>query len=162
MQKALDFRTSLIEAEQCRFTAQIAANYPQRIFEFTLDVVWTPKQTTLTVVEPAEICGISATVSEDGTSIQFEDVELDFGKLANGYISPVCTPWLLGQCWVGEYISAAGNDAELTKVSYLRGYHEAQLAVDTWLTQQGIPVHAEVFYDDEKCLTVEIQDFQMT
>lgn len=159
-QKALDFRTKLMQSEGCTFTADITASYAERVYSFTVDAVYSPEETTLTVVSPEEIAGISATVTEDGAKLEFEDVELDFGKLANGYVSPVSVPWLLGQCWIGEYISHAGADGDLERVTYLRGYHDAEVTLDTWLSQEGTPVHAEVIYDGVRCLTIEIRDFQ--
>ena len=159
-QKALDFRTKLMETRGCSFTADITADYGDRLYTFTVAAVFAQEQTQLSVVAPEEIAGITAKVSDDGAKIEFDGVELDFGKLANGYVSPVSVPWLLGQCWIGEYIAYAGADKDLERVTYLKGYHEEELTLDTWLSQDGIPVYAEVFYGGERCLTIEIRDFQ--
>lgn len=159
-QKALDFRTKLMESEGCSFTADITADYGDKLYVFSVDAVFTPDETKLSVVSPEAIAGITATVSADGAKIEFDGVELDFGKLANGYVSPVSVPWLLGQCWLGEYIAYAGTDGDLERVTYLKGYNEEELTLDTWLSEDDIPVHAEVFYGGERCLTVEIRDFQ--
>lgn len=161
MQQALDFRTGLMGAEKCSFTAKIRADYGEKLYDFTLEAVCGQEETRLTVREPEEIAGISAVVTGDGAKLEFDGVELDFGKLANGYVSPLSVPWLLAQCWKGEYISMAGSDGELYRVTYLRGYEDAELTVDTWFTADGLPIHGEVLYDDVRCITVEIEDFQM-
>lgn len=160
-QKALDFRAGLMNAGSCSFLADIVADYGERTYAFTVEAEHSPQETKLTVVSPEEISGISAIVSENGAQIVFDGLELDFGELANGYVSPVSVPWLLGQCWVGEYISCAGADGEYEKVTYLRGYNDAELTVDTWFTKENIPVYAEIIYDGRRCLTVQIRDFQM-
>ena len=159
-QEALDFRTDLMEHGGCCFTANIAADFGERVYMFTLACETNAGETRLKVIEPEMIAGIAATVSSDGIKLTFDDAELDFGKLANGYVSPVTVPWLLAQCWMGEYIAWSGADGELDRVTYLRGYDEAELTVDTWFSD-GVPQHAEILYDDVRCLTVEILDFKM-
>ena len=160
-QKALDFRTSLLASESCSFTAKVRADYGEKLYDFTLRAEYASDETRLTVQAPEEIAGISAVVSKDGTKLEFDDIELDFGKLANGYVSPVTVPWLLGQCWAGEYISCAGADGDLYRVTYLRGYDEEELTVDTWFDADGVPVYAEVSYGGQRCITVQVEDFQM-
>ena len=160
-QQALDFRTGLLGTEGCSFTAKIRADYGEKLYDFTLEAVCSQEETRLTVCEPKEIAGISAVVTKNGAKLEFDGAELDFGKLANGYISPVSVPWLLAQCWMGEYISMAGSDGDLYRVTYLRGYEDEEVTVDTWFAENGVPVYGEVFYDGVRCITVEIEDFQM-
>lgn len=160
-QEALDFRMRLMQAGMCSFTADVTADLGGKVYTFTMQAAYTLEQTTLTVLKPEEIAGISATVTKDGAKVQFDGVELDFGQMANGNVSPVSAPWLLVKCWVGEYISAAGADGDLERVTYLSGYHDEELTVDTWFDREGTPVHAEVVYDGVRCLNIEITDFQL-
>lgn len=160
-QRAVDLRTALLSAQGCSFTAHIRADYGEKVYDFSLDADYASDKTTLTVTAPKEIAGISAVTDKDGTSLQFDGAELAMGKLANGLVSPILVPWILGQCWTGEYISCAGKDAELYRVTYLKGYDEEELQVDTWLDEDDIPVYAEIFYGDTRCITVQIENFQM-
>lgn len=159
-QKALDFRTGLMEAGGCSFTAVVTADYGEKVYSFTLDCSYNGDKTRLRVLEPESIAGIAATVSGNGAVLEFDGVELEFGKLANGFPSPVAAPWLLGQCWTGEYIAWAGPDGDLERITYLRGYDDEELTVDTWLDANRVPVYAEVAQDGVRCLTVEIKDFR--
>lgn len=159
-QIALDFRTGLMEAGGCSFTAVVTADYGDKVYPFTLECSYTGDSARLQVLEPESIAGIAATVSGDGAVLEFDGVELDFGKLANGFPSPVAIPWLLGQCWTGAYIAWAGSDGDLERITYLRGYNDQELAVDTWLDANRVPVYAEVAQDGVRCLTVEIKDFR--
>lgn len=159
-QKALEFRTDLMEAGGCSFTAEIAADYGAHVYKFALACSYADGKAQLEVLSPENIAGIRAETSGDGTALIFEDDELEFGQLANGVVSPVAAPWLLVQCWVQEYIAYAGTDGEMERVTYLRGYHEDELAVDTWF-DGGVPTYAEMAYDGIRCLTMEILEFQM-
>ena len=160
IQQALDFRTALLETESCSFRAAVTADYGDRFYQFTLNSHTDTQNTELEVVEPEAIAGIRATVDTTGTTVSFDDAVLEFGKLANGFVSPVTVPWLLVQCWRQSYIDCSGPDGELERVTYLHGYEDGQLAIDTWLDSSGVPVRAEIFYEGRRCITVEITDFR--
>lgn len=162
VQEALDFRTELMEAGACSFTAAVTADYGDRVYAFTMESRTTDLATELEVVEPSSIAGICAQVDASGTEVLFDGAALEFGQLANGYVSPITVPWLLVQCWQQAYIDCSGPDGDLERVTYLRGYEEEQLAVDTWLDSAGVPVYAEIYYEGVRCITVEIEDFQLS
>ena len=159
-QNAIDFRTALMGAKGCRFTAEVTADYGDKVYVFSLQSETMDGETSLQVLSPENIAGIQATISADGAELEFDSVALTFGKLANGYVSPVSVPWLLEQCWQSAYIAYAGADEEYDRVTYLRGYNEEELSVDTWFLNQT-PVYAEVVWNDVRCLQVTIKDFQL-
>ena len=149
-----------MEAGGCSFTARIRADYGDRIYDFTMAGNAGVEETSLEVLAPDYIAGISAVVSDDGTTLTFDGVELEFGRLANGLVSPVTAPWLLAQCWEQAYIAYSGSDGDQERVTYLRGYNEEEVAVDTWFSD-GVPVYAEVTCENVRCLTIEITDFRL-
>lgn len=160
-QKALDLRTGLMEAGGCTFTAAVTADLGGRVYPFTLDcTVDLQGETTLMVVEPEAIQGITASVSQDGAAVEFDGAALDFGALAGGRLAPMTFPWHLGQCLQSGYIEAAGQDGDLEKVTYLVGYGEEAMTFEVWLDEGGFPVRCEVLYDGARCLTADITGFQ--
>lgn len=158
-QGALDFRTALMEAGGCSFTADVTAQVDDRVYNFTLDCVHSGDGTAITVTAPEIIAGITAKVQAGQTQLEYDGAILEFGKLANGTVSPVAAPGLLAQCWTGAYIAFEGSDGDQERVTYLRGYNDEELAVDTWLLD-GIPTYAEVSYEDVRCITAAIHNFQ--
>lgn len=161
VQKPLDFRMKLMQAGVCSFTAEITADVGGKIYDFSVAAEHTPECTVLTVLEPEEIAGISATVSDGSARLEFDGLELELGSLAGGNVTPMAVPWLLAQCWAGEYISASGADGDLERVTYLRGYDDKELTVDTWFDEALIPVYAEIAYDGLRCVQVQIKDFHL-
>lgn len=158
-QQALDFRTGLMEAGGCSFTAAVRADFGDRIYSFTLACQYSEEEAQLEVLEPENIAGVKAAVSDDGAQIEFEDIALDFGQLANGHVSAVAAPWLLARCWEGAYIAWSGPDGGQERVTYLRGYNDEEVTVDTWFLD-GVPTYAEVTCDGTRCLTAEITEFK--
>lgn len=161
-QRALDFRTALMEAGGCAFTADVTADVGGRVYQFTLDCAAAANgPTTLTVTAPDSIAGITAQVTDDGAALTFDGASLSLGTLADGTTAPLLLPWLLHNGWVGDYISAAGPDGDLERVTYLHGYGDEALTIDTWLDESGVPVRCEVSCGGVRCLTAEISDFTM-
>ena len=159
---ALEFRQKLAEAGGCAFTAELTADYGEQVYVFTLECAYqTGGDGQFTVTAPKELAGIAGTVSAQGSRVTFEDLQLDLGQLANGYVAPLETPWLLGACWSGGYIQSVGKDEDHTVITYLHGYNEGELVVETWLDSAGTPVHCDISYDGRRCLTAEIRQFQL-
>ncbi len=161
-QEALDLRTALLEAGGCTFLADIRADFGERVYEFSVSCDYTAGENAkIEVVQPEEIAGISATVSGDGAAVEFDGMALDFGTMAGGRVSAMEAAWLLCSCWHSAYISSAGKDGDLLRITYLDGYDDDELVVDTWLDSEGIPVHSEIVYDGVRCLTLDISQFQL-
>lgn len=159
-QCALDLRTTLMESGGCTFDADVIAHYEDRSYSFSMTCRHADGETKLTVTAPENIAGIAASVKAGETQLEFDGAILEFGKLANGYVSPVAAPWLLIQCWESAYIAYTGADGEQERVTYLRGYNEEELSVDTWL-RDGVPTYAEVTHNGVRCLAVTIKNFQL-
>lgn len=159
-QSGLDLRTSLLEAGGCSFQAVIGADLGDRVYRFTVNCRYTAGgQTELTVLQPEELSGISATVAQDGVSVTFDSAELDFGPMANELVSPITACQVLGRCWTGGYLESGGTDGALERITCLDGYEEQELKVDTWL-ENGLPVYAEITFDNTRCLTLQLSDFR--
>lgn len=160
-EQAISFRTALMEAGGCSFSSVICADYGDRVYEFGVQCHFTVEDgAVLTVTSPEEIAGITAQVSEEGAGLSFEDVQLEFGQMANGHVAPMALPWLLGSGWTGAYLESAVEDGEYLRVTFLMGYEEDQITLVTWLDENSLPVQCEVIYDGSRCLTAAIDEFQ--
>lgn len=161
VQEALSFRTALLGAEQCSFTAQVTADYEDRSYTFGLDCVYSPREdrAEMTVTEPEAIAGITATADGESASVAFEGTALELGALANNNTAPLQLPQLLGQAWSSGYIVSQTKADEGFQVTYQVGYEPEELTVCTGFDEGQLPVWAEV-YDDGYCiLRAELSSF---
>lgn len=158
MQQALDFRTNLLSASGCTFSCDVTADVGGAVYEFSMDCAYSDGQGSFTVTAPESIAGIGATVDDDGATLHFDDVALTLGEMAEGRLAPLGVPWLLGSAWQSDYISAAGTENGLCRVTILKGYDDDEITVDTYLAE-GVPVCAEASVGGKRVLTVEISDF---
>ena len=161
MKEALTFRTSLMESGGCQFQAKVLADYGDRVYEFELSCSYdAEKGASVTVLSPEEIAGIGAEISSEGGQITFEDLHLELGQMAGGHVSPVALPWTLGSSWTGAYIESAAQDDQLVLVTFLLGYDDEEVMVETWLDVNGVPIRCDLSYSGARCLAAEITDFE--
>ena len=160
MQSAIDFRTTLMQNGGCSFMARVNADYGERVYEFTMQCQYfADREAHLTIIEPEMISGITAVVRQDGATVEFHDIELDFGTMANGRIAPMTLPWLLGKAWSSEYIQSAGKDGDGSLVTYLMGYADEELVVETWFGPEMVPLRCEISHGGVRYLTVTVSEF---
>lgn len=160
IQPGLDIRSQLQQCGGCRFNAVIDADYGDRLYSFSVACVYlTDGSASIHVLQPEEIAGIQATVTENGTSVEFQDMHLEFGAMAGHAISPVSACHVLGRCWAGAYIANCGTDGKLHRITYLDGYDEQELVVDTWCDDDRTPLYAEISCQGKRYLTAEISDY---
>jgi hypothetical protein len=81
-QLALDIRTSFLKAEKIDLTADVTADYGERIYRFTFTYTGGADKGEITVTAPKELAGLKAGVSVSGGTISYDGAELDTGPLA--------------------------------------------------------------------------------
>lgn len=159
LEPAIGFRAALLQAGGCSFHAKIEADFGDTVEHFAVDCDYDADGTAkLTLTEPETLAGITASVTERGGRITYDGMSVDFGLLANGNVSPAAAPALTALCWYGEYISAAGWEEDLYRVTYEKDFDEKRLHIDTYF-KNDLPILAEVCYNHQRVLKLEISDF---
>ena len=69
--------------------ADVICHYAGEIRTYTLLCAYTPAESTVTVLSPANLSGISATVADGKLHLNYEDISLDAGGYSAAAISPV-------------------------------------------------------------------------
>lgn len=164
VQEALNFRTSLLAADHCSFTADVTADYGERVGNFTLECTYSPAANgaELTVTAPDSIAGISAAVDGEEASVTFEDVSLELGTLAGGQVAPLQLPQLLGDAWTYSYVESQSEEGDGILVTYRSGYDDEELLVFTRFDSTMTPVQAEVYSDGVCVLTAALSDYAVS
>ena len=162
-QPPLTFRTALLEAGSCSFTAAVTADYGETTADFTLDCSFAPDTgASLTVTAPESIAGITAHVKDSAADVGFDDTQLGLGSLANGRLAPLAAPYVLGQSWAGGYIDSTGTEDGFLRTTYRLGYDKQELVVDTWFTEEPFtPQYAEISADGRLVLSIRLSNFAM-
>jgi len=158
---AIDFRAEVVQNGGCSFVAQVEADFGQTVQMFTLQCQTNENdELRFSVLAPETLAGISATVTEGGGTITYDGMAMDFGLLANGNVIPAAAPAIVSSCWTNAYIASAGNENSLYRATYEKNYDEKKLIVETWF-EKGLPISAEICYNNERVIKITISDFSL-
>ena len=162
MDRAMNLRATLLGSEGCSFTAHIAADYGDAIQAFSLYCEGTNEGNLgFRVERPESISGITGRFRGDKGELTFDDVVLTFPLLADGQVTPVSGPWILLKTLLGGYLTACTVEEELLRLTIHDSYEEDALQMEIWLSEENLPVQAEILYGGRRILTMGIENFQI-
>lgn len=84
--------------------AQVNADYGQRVYDFTLSVTWDGTETAVTIREPEMLSGVTARITGDEGTLEYEDLSLETGFLDDDGLSPVSALPALMEAARSQYI----------------------------------------------------------
>lgn len=110
-QLALDIRGEYLALEGFTAGVEIAADYGERVYEYTVDLSYAREgESVLTVTAPETIAGVTARISGEDTALEYDGVRVETGPLDSAGMSPIdAIPALLEQVEEG-FIAACGME----------------------------------------------------
>ena len=160
--RAMALRAKLLAGSGCSFTASVTADYGDAVHNFQLDCTADGQgNLSFTVTSPESISGITGALSADGGKLTFDDTALEFPLLADGQVAPVTAPWIFLKTLRSGYLTAAGADGDLLRLTIDDTYEEDALHLDIWLDQEDLPVQADILYDGRRILSLAIGNFRI-
>lgn len=162
LERGMALRSQLLQAEQVRFTADIAADYGDSIQLFSMECLCDRQgNVAFTVTAPETIAGITGSISEGEGKLTFEETALHFPLLTDNQLNPASAPWILMRTLRSGYLTSAGMEEELLRLTIDDSYEEDALQLDIWLGEENLPQRAEVCYDGRSILTLTVKSFQI-
>lgn len=160
LDRAMGLRAKLLSGS-CSFDAQITADYGDQLYSFSVSCTGESSgKLSFTVTAPETLAGITGSISKGEGTLTFDDTALEFPLLADGQVAPVSAPWLLLKTLQGGYLTAAGMDGELLRLTINDSYEEDALQLDIWLGGEDTPVRGEILYDGRGILTLTVSNFK--
>ncbi len=146
--------------------ADVTCHYDDEVREYTLLCAYTPESSTVTVLAPANLAGISATVEEGTLTLSYEDISLDAGSYSAAAVSPVAALPKLMEAAAAGY-AAEQSEEELGERKCLR--LSCDLSDDpgtlytTWFDQETLlPLRSEISVDGAVVFEVAWSRFEVT
>lgn len=162
LESALELRQKILAATECRFEAEITADYGDKLYAFSTDCsVNSQGDLSFRVTAPETIAGISGIIEEAGGKLTFDESALSFPLLAEGLLSPVSAPWIVMKTLRGGYIRSAGKEAGGMHLTIDDSYLEDALQLDIWLDGDNMPERADILHNGCRILLVHIRNFQI-
>ncbi len=144
------------------FDAEITADYGDELHTFNVYCEGDSQGNLgFRVTAPETLADITGHIEAGEGKLTFRDTVLAFPLLAEDQLSPVSAPWIFYTTLRGGYLTAAGMEEELLRLTIDDSYAEDALTVDIWLNEKDLPIRAEILYDGRRILTLAIKNFQI-
>lgn len=145
--------------------ADVVCHYADELRTYTLLCAYTPEESTVTVLAPANLSGISATVADGKLHLNYEDVSLDAGGYSAAAISPVAAlPRLMaaaGSGYLTEQSEETVGDRTCLRLACDLPDDETTLYT-TWFDQETLlPLRSEITSDGEMVFEVAWNRFEV-
>lgn len=161
LDRAMALRAKLLTAS-VSFDAEITADYGDEVHTFSVYCEGDNQGNLgFRVTAPETIADISGRCDAGEGKLTFRDTVLAFPLLAEDQLSPVSAPWIFYMTLRGGYLTAAGMEEDLLRLTIDDSYDDDALTVDIWLDAADTPIRAEILYDGRRILTLTIENFQI-
>lgn len=161
IERGMVLRDKLLSS-QCSFDADITTDYGDTIHQFSMSCQGDIQgNLTFSVTQPETISGITGTVSDTGGKLTFDDAALQFALMADDQITPVTAPWIFLKTLRSGYLTSAGMEGALLRLSIDDSYEDDALHLDIWLDESNTPVRTEILYDNRRILSIDVKNFSI-
>lgn len=161
LDRAMTLRTKLLTAS-VSFDAEITADYGDQVHNFAVYCEGdSDGNLGFRVTAPETIADITGRIDAGEGKLTFRDTVLAFPLMAEDQLSPVSAPWIFYMTLRSGYLTAAGMEDDLLRLTIDDSYEDDALTVDIWLDPEDNPVRAEILHDGRRILTLNIQNFRI-
>lgn len=162
---ALRIRRNFLAMTGCTGRLALTADYAQRTFDCTLDVVYDEVGgATVTVVEPEIVAGISAHLAPEGTTLTYDTVSLETGPVTDTGLSPMETPATLFRAVTEGYLAAWDGDEAALRLTYRDGASQPGSGLETAVTfdrETLYPTEFSLSWDGARVIFGKFESFEM-
>ena len=146
--------------------AEVSCHYADEDRAYTLLCDYAPERSTVTVLSPANLAGISATVENGTLTLSYEDISLDAGGYSAAAISPVAALPKLMQAAASGYVTEKSEETvgERPCLRLACDLPDDEGSVyTTWFDQETLlPLRSEITTDGEMVFEVAWNRFEVT
>lgn len=145
--------------------AQVNADYGQRVYDFTLSVTWDGEETTVVIREPEMLAGVTARITGDEGTLEYEDLSLETGFLDEDGLSPVSALPALMEAARSQYIDRCTLTDGMLEVHCADPEQKAGTGreVTLWFdTQTHALTAGEISQDGRRVIACEVTEFSKT
>lgn len=146
--------------EACKLSADITADFGERIGEYSITYELKGEEGIITIEKPVEIAGITATINADGSSLSYDGLILETGKLAGTALTPIDAVPTMLNTWAAGYMTDAGTEklkgVKCYHLTYRSTIEETEVEQHAWFDMETLkPLRAETLVDGRRVISCE-------
>ena len=144
--------------------AELTCHYGDEVRTYTLRCSYTPEESTVEVLAPEDLAGISATLTGGALTLQYDGILLDAGTYSGTEISPMwAVPSMLramGQGYPLETGREALGETECLRVTFeMTSSDGGKQYTAVWFDENGIPLQGEITLEETVVYTAVLTQF---
>ncbi len=156
-----EMRTELDPAGEIVLTAVLTAQSEEKILEYTLSCGYTGGDTTVTILAPESVAGITAQVSGEELALSYGDAALELELLTETGVAPVAVlPSMISALLEGHLQSTSTGTHGETDCIVGEFFADDGLTVSLWFQETDlVPVYGELWENGVRVAWCEISDW---
>ena len=152
------FVKGVSEAETVSFSADVRAEYSDKTAEFTLRYAQSEESAEVEITQPETVAGIKARVTGDALSLEYDGAILDIGSFGYTELSPMSALPLLVRSMTDAHVDITWREDDMIAA---RLVPSDDLTVTLWLSNELVPLNAEISYKEQTVIFIEINDWEV-
>lgn len=153
-----EFVRGVAEADTVSFSAGVRAEYSDKTAEFTLRYAQSEESAEVEITEPETVAGIKARVTGDALSLEYDGAILDIGSFGDTELSPMSALPLLVRSMTDAHIDITWREDDMIAA---RLVPSDDMLVTLWLSNDLVPLNAEISYKEQTVIFIEINDWEV-
>ncbi len=163
---ALQLQQQYAAVESATMEAEIVCHYDDEVREYKLLCAYTPEKSTVTVLSPENLAGISAQVENGTLTLSYDDISLDAGTYSAAAVSPVVALPKLMEAAAWGYPGEQSEETIGDRVCIRLGCDlsdEPGTMYTTWFDRETLlPLRSEITVDGTLLFEVTWSRFEVT
>lgn len=120
---ALGIRAGYLAMTSCAAKLDVTADYGERVYNYAIDLSWTKERGyLLAVTAPEDIAGVTISMAEGQTLLEYDGTRVETGAITPGGLSPIdALPAFLDYAregFMAECVEEQLGEAQTIRVSY--------------------------------------------
>ena len=152
------FARSVAESDSVCFSADVRAEYSDKTAEFTLRYAQSADSAEVEISEPETVAGIKARVTGDALSLEYDGAILDIGSFGDTELSPMSALPLLVRSMTDAHIDITWREDDMIAA---RLVPSDDMLVTLWLSNELVPLNAEISYKEQTVIFIEINNWEV-
>jgi len=146
--------------ETIKLSADITADFGDRVGVYSITYELAQGISIITIEKPVEIAGITATIKDGSSTLEYDGLILETGKLAGTALTPIdAVPTMLAT-WAGGYMTDVGTERRkgirCYRLTYTQTIDNAVVEQQAWFEMETLmPVYAETLVDGRLVISCE-------
>lgn len=152
--------------ESATMEAEVICHYGDEVRMYSLLCAYTPEKSTITVLSPENLAGISAQVENGTLTLRYDDISLDAGTYSAAAVSPVMALPKLMEAAAWGYPAQQSEETLGERVCIRLGCDlsgESGTVYTTWFDQETLlPLRSEICMDGALLFEIRWSRFEVT